>query len=394
MRLALAIGLIGCQLTACAGPERSTAIIVDRDSLKRAAGPRNAEASTAWVGYGVARAAAYDELRKKGGPDRSSDDYPVEVAARAALAEIWKELEAQQGDARDPYLDALVRINDAGFVEEYVVAAFAKPGWTIPAAGLARFDGPGFAQWWESSGLTGLESPTPVRLSTDEGPPREPGAALPDPATLAPSRARCGDSARRLDEALEQWDQEARELLGVAVIAEARGQFFQIAGRFASLEPYKTRGMTWVSPRPFALAFYAGFCAIESGDFRVAEKHLRRAVELAPYEPTSRLELAHVFVQRREFERADAEIDAALGSTEDRCTLGRAHRKRGFIRFEQGRLSDARAEYLRSLDYDPKSELARSELELLDREITRSGGEVPAPYQPPPSQTQLTECAP
>jgi hypothetical protein len=85
-------------------------------------------------------------------------------------------------------------------------------------------------------------------------------------------------------------------------------------------------------------------------------------------------------------------IDDVLATQQDRCELARAWRRRGYIRFEQRRLDEARIAYQRSLEYDPDSKIARSELDLLRREITDNGGH-PDWYVPPASTTHVTVCS-
>ena len=102
-------------------------------------------------------------------------------------------------------------------------------------------------------------------------------------------------------------------------------------------------------------------------------------------------ELAHVYVASGELDRADEIVESMIAMTDDRCDLGYAWRRRGYIRFEQGLLDEAREAYLKALEYDPASELARSELELLDQEIRDEGGS-PTEYVPPDTVSSTTSC--
>jgi tetratricopeptide (TPR) repeat protein len=87
---------------------------------------------------------------------------------------------------------------------------------------------------------------------------------------------------------------------------------------------------------------------------------------------------------------ADAEIDGILAAADadDNCTLARAWRRRGYIRFEQQRWDEARAAYERSLEYQPGNELALTELELISQQIGPSDPLSPALT----TQTFVTEC--
>jgi tetratricopeptide (TPR) repeat protein len=137
----------------------------------------------------------------------------------------------------------------------------------------------------------------------------------------------------------------------------------------------------------------AGFCANDIEDYAGAERWLEAAMALSPTTPQAPNELTHALVFQRKFDRADAVIDTVLANTDDRCELARAWRRRGYIRFEQRRLDDSRIAYQKSLEYDPGSEIARSELALLHGEIEREGGH-PDWYVPPASGTKVTVCAP
>jgi Tfp pilus assembly protein PilF len=104
------------------------------------------------------------------------------------------------------------------------------------------------------------------------------------------------------------------------------------------------------------------------------------------------MELAHVLVAQHKFDRAEAIVEDAIEHSQDRCELARAWRRRGYIRVEQRRLTEAEDAYRRSLEFDPASAIARSELDLLQREITKNGGN-PQWYVPPPSNpASVTQC--
>jgi hypothetical protein len=115
-------------------------------------------------------------------------------------------------------------------------------------------------------------------------------------------------------------------------------------------EPYRSRGITWVTSRPPRLSFLVGFCAVETQDHAAAERFLTVATGLAPLLAAPRLKLAHALILQRKLDAADDAVDLLLRTTQDRCSLGGAWRKRGYIRFEQGRLEDARSACTRSLD--------------------------------------------
>ncbi len=106
------------------------------------------------------------------------------------------------------------------------------------------------------------------------------------------------------------------------------------------------------------------------------------------------MELAHIWIQRREFGPTEEQIEFVLANSQDPCEIAGALRKRGFIEFERGELSQAYATYTQSLDHEPGSELARRELGLLYETMEAQGfEELPPPeYVPPPSQQLTTQC--
>src|ERR1044071_696457 len=77
------------------------------------------EVAAAWFMYGTAATVAYFDLRERvGREDLSPDDYSVELAGRTALADYWREATDRKPDT---YLDKLVAVQAAGFMEEYVI---------------------------------------------------------------------------------------------------------------------------------------------------------------------------------------------------------------------------------------------------------------------------------
>ncbi|MBV9945687.1 MAG: hypothetical protein JOZ69_02440, partial [Myxococcales bacterium] len=96
------------------------------------------------------------------------------------------------------------------------------------------------------------------------------------------------------------------------------------------------------------------------------------------------------------FDEADAEIDAALESAESPCQLAFLWRKRGYILFDRGRHADSFNAYVRSLEFDPDSELAKKEMETIVSELRRTGNFDGAPlkaYTPPPvGSTFVAKC--
>jgi hypothetical protein len=84
-----------------------------------------------WVAYSLMKSACQLEL---GGanPARNSD-YGCEFTARRHLLETWEAQRAEHAGANDTYLDSLLRVRDAGFLDEYTVRYFGRDHWQVPA---------------------------------------------------------------------------------------------------------------------------------------------------------------------------------------------------------------------------------------------------------------------
>ncbi len=83
-----------------------------------------------WVSYSLMRSACQLEL---GGdnPARQSS-FGCEVAARRHLLLTWQEKTTGDAELTNPYLDDLVAIHQAGFLDEHVVGYFRQRGWSMP----------------------------------------------------------------------------------------------------------------------------------------------------------------------------------------------------------------------------------------------------------------------
>ncbi len=312
----------------------------------------NSALGPAWLLYATAvvTAATSPEFR-----DRPVDDYAIEVSARTALARYWSEERPRRARTQDPYLDTLVKIHDAGFVEEYVLAVFAQPGWSLSAAELDSLDLTAFGDWardhvdaFGSVTLAGVEAKS-------ARPPVPTGSELPDPEGFEPSR--CAASIESMRETMGAWEREKTALPGAPVAAEEIGHFLAILEAIRAKEPYRTQGVSWVSMRPALWGYYAGFCGVEVGDLVAARRWLEAALVMLPLTFDVRHELIHVLVMEGRLDEADTQIDDILDVATDDCALARAWRRRGYIRFEQRSWEEARTAYLRSLRYDPGNSL-------------------------------------
>jgi hypothetical protein len=84
-----------------------------------------------WVAYSLSKSTCQLEI---GGdnPARNSS-YGCEFTARSHLLETWEEQRAEHVIATDAYLDDLLRVREAGYLDEYVVHYFGRHHWQVPA---------------------------------------------------------------------------------------------------------------------------------------------------------------------------------------------------------------------------------------------------------------------
>ncbi len=102
-----------------------------------------------WVAYSLMRSACQLDV---GGADPARvSTYACELKARRSLLDAWQEYRERP----DPYLDTLLVVRRAGFLEEYVAYYFGKPAWHVPS-GL-RMDAFGA---WRRSRLAGHKPKT------------------------------------------------------------------------------------------------------------------------------------------------------------------------------------------------------------------------------------------
>ena len=83
-----------------------------------------------WVAYSLSKSTCQLEI---GGdnPARNSS-YGCEFTARSLLLDTWEEQRAEHISATDPYLDDLLRVREAGYLDEYVVHYFGRRHWQVP----------------------------------------------------------------------------------------------------------------------------------------------------------------------------------------------------------------------------------------------------------------------
>ncbi len=94
-----------------------------------------------WVAYSLARSTCQLEIGGEN-PARNSS-YGCEFTARQHLLDAWERQRAEHPGVTDDYLDALRRVREAGFLDEYTVHYFGRKHWQVPA----EVDVPAFRRW-------------------------------------------------------------------------------------------------------------------------------------------------------------------------------------------------------------------------------------------------------
>jgi len=349
-----------------------------------------------WSVYGVALADAAERSGRA--------DYAGEVSARALLADRWKELRAErqlekqlERQLHDPYLDRLAEVRDAGFIGEYVLAFLARPGWTVSGDELARLNAPAFKTWAAGHLPKDHRAITAATVRLRGLPPTPiPGSHLPGTTDLNPAETPCRNLQPAIDRAVADWDREARALTAVPLSIELAEQTLLSLDRLSRDPRARRDGVVFVSPSALEILFDAGFCAVDRGDWPTAEKMLRRAVDLSPTNANVRGELVQTLIMQKRPDEADSQLEIALGFSDSPCQTARLWRKRAYILFDRGKLVDSYRAYARSLEFDPLSELARSEMNLIVTTLQRAGTydeKVLAPLITPASgKMHVTNC--
>lgn len=101
----------------------------------------NDPALQSWVAYSLMKSACQLEL---GGdnPARQSS-YGCEFTARQLLADAWAEQRAENPTISDAYLDDMLAIREAGYLDEYTAYYFRRASWQVPI----EVDVDSFVEW-------------------------------------------------------------------------------------------------------------------------------------------------------------------------------------------------------------------------------------------------------
>ena len=83
-----------------------------------------------WVAYSLMKSTCQLEI---GGKNLArNSDYGCEFTARQHLLDTWEGRREEHTGAADSYLDDLLRVREAGFLDEYVVRYFGQHHWQVP----------------------------------------------------------------------------------------------------------------------------------------------------------------------------------------------------------------------------------------------------------------------
>ena len=83
-----------------------------------------------WVAYSLTKSACQLDIDGEN-PARASS-YGCEFSARQQLLDTWQEQLLQHPDGADAYLDTLLAVREAGFLDEYTVIYFRRHHWQVP----------------------------------------------------------------------------------------------------------------------------------------------------------------------------------------------------------------------------------------------------------------------
>jgi len=88
----------------------------------------------AWLVYGGSRLAWQNGKFKENFPNarRYQFTYEEELESRTAMATVWKELKGKDDTLKEPYLDDLIKVEENGFLKEYVWQINRSERWKKP----------------------------------------------------------------------------------------------------------------------------------------------------------------------------------------------------------------------------------------------------------------------
>jgi hypothetical protein len=319
-----------------------------------------------WGSYGLAFTAAAEKL--------GHDDFAVELEARTFLADAWKKQRATTA-TRDPYLDALLAVREAGFMPEYVLAFLTRDGWTISGEDLQKLNVDGFVSWAAAHLDKSHEAITRVRLHL-KAPARPlvvPGKDLARLEEIDPQHKSCDDLRPIIEPARAEWNRQANALAAQPLSVSSRAQILPSLREFAAQPRARREGVVFVSSLVLQVMFDAGFCAVDRSAWAEAETLLREAIAVAPGSTGTRGELVQTLIMQKKLDAADVELDRAIAISDSVCQSAILWRKRGYILFDRRKLVDSYRAYAKSLEFDPQSDIAHNEMQLIVKLLHQTG---------------------
>ena len=76
---------------------------------------------------------------------------------------------------------------------------------------------------------------------------------------------------------------------------------------------------------------------------------------------------------QQKLDAADTELERAIATSDSVCQTAILWRKRGYILFDRHKLVEAYRAYAKSLEFDPRSEIARNEMQLIVKLLHQTG---------------------
>lgn len=131
MRILLVMGLL--PLAACNTSIYTKDGVTDGDTFYLApyVWADDDPAVQSWVTYSLVKSAC--QLQAGGENPARNSDYGCELTAREHLLDTWESQREEHDRASDPYLDTLLRVRRAGYLDEYTVHYFGRNDWQVPA---------------------------------------------------------------------------------------------------------------------------------------------------------------------------------------------------------------------------------------------------------------------
>ncbi len=98
-----------------------------------------------WVSYSLARSTC--QLQIGGDNPARASSFACETTARRLLLDTWSEQKAAGPGVQDDYLDDLIAVRSAGYLDEYVARYLKQRNWDLPH----NLDASGFNKWRRSN---------------------------------------------------------------------------------------------------------------------------------------------------------------------------------------------------------------------------------------------------